>query len=55
MTTGMGHANAAASLMAVLYTGRFHLKKSCFIIAGIAGIDPAQGEHQTAIEAGVPE
>jgi purine nucleoside permease len=43
MTTGMGHANAAASLMAVLYSGLFDLKKAYFIIAGIAGIDPAQG------------
>jgi purine nucleoside permease len=43
MTTGMGHANAAASLMAVEFSGLFDLKKTYFIIAGIAGIDPAQG------------
>ena len=43
MTTGMGHANAAASLMAVLYSGRFDLRQTYFLIAGIAGIDPAQG------------
>ncbi len=43
MTTGMGHANAAASIMAVAYSGLFDLKKTYFIIAGIAGIDPAQG------------
>jgi purine nucleoside permease len=43
MTTGMGHANAAASLMAVQYSGLFDLQKTYFIIAGIAGIDPAQG------------
>jgi len=43
LTTGMGHANAAASLMAVQYSGLFDLRKTYFIIAGIAGIDPAQG------------
>jgi len=43
MTTGMGHANAAASIMAVQYSGLFDLRKAYFIIAGIAGIDPAQG------------
>lgn len=43
MTTGMGHANAAASLMAVLYSGAFDLRKTYFLIAGIAGIDPLRG------------
>jgi len=43
MTTGMGHANAAASLMAVLYSGQFDLKQTYFIVAGIAGIDPERG------------
>jgi len=43
MTTGMGHANAAASLMAVLYSGLFDLHQSYFLVAGIAGIDPARG------------
>ncbi len=43
MTTGMGHANAAASLMAVIYSGRFDLRKTYFLIAGIAGIDPHEG------------
>jgi len=43
MTTGMGHANAAASLMAVLYSGLFDLRRTYFLIAGIAGIDPGQG------------
>jgi purine nucleoside permease len=43
MTTGMGHANAAASMMAVLYSGLFDLRRSYFLIAGIAGIDPARG------------
>ncbi|HEY4975244.1 MAG TPA: hypothetical protein VII41_16640, partial [Steroidobacteraceae bacterium] len=43
MTTGMGHANAAASIMAVLYSGQFDLHQTYFLIAGIAGIDPARG------------
>jgi purine nucleoside permease len=48
MTTGMGHANAAASLMAVLYSGEFDFRKAYVLIAGIAGIDPAQGTIGTA-------
>jgi purine nucleoside permease len=43
MTTGMGHANAAASLMAVIYSGLFDLRRTYFIVAGIAGIDPERG------------
>lgn len=48
MTTGMGHANAAASLMAVLFSSAFDLRKAYFLIAGIAGIDPARGTIGTA-------
>lgn len=43
LTTGMGHANAAASIMAVLYSGQFDLHRTYFLIAGIAGIDPLRG------------
>ncbi|RKP45288.1 purine-nucleoside phosphorylase [Trinickia fusca] len=43
MTTGMGHANAAASTMALTFSPRFDLRHTYFMIAGIAGIDPAQG------------
>jgi purine nucleoside permease len=43
MTTGMGHANAAASTMAVIYSGLFDLRKTYFLVAGIAGIDPLRG------------
>lgn len=43
MTTGMGHANSAASMMAVIYGGKFDLRQTYFIVAGIAGIDPARG------------
>ena len=43
MTTGMGYANAASSIAAVVYSGRFDLAKTYFVIAGIAGVDPGQG------------
>jgi len=43
LTTGMGHANAAASVTALLHSGRFDLRQTYVLVAGIAGIDPAQG------------
>jgi purine nucleoside permease len=43
MTTGMGHANAAASIMALTFSGLFDLRKTYFVVAGIAGIDPERG------------
>ena len=43
MTTSMGHANAAASMMAVLLSGQFDLRRTYFIVAGIAGMDPLRG------------
>ena len=43
MTTAMGYANAASSVSAVLYSGLFDLEKSYILIAGIAGVDPADG------------
>jgi purine nucleoside permease len=43
MTTGMGHANAAASIAALVFSGRFDLHHTYFLIAGIAGIDPKLG------------
>ncbi len=43
MTTDMGHANAAASLTALIFSGKFDLRQTYFLIAGIAGIDPAHG------------
>jgi purine nucleoside permease len=48
MTTGMGHANAAASVMAVAYSGLFDLRKAYFLIAGVAGIDPDRGSIGSA-------
>jgi purine nucleoside permease len=41
--TGMGHANAAASISALVYSGLFDLSQTYFMVAGIAGIDPSQG------------
>src|SRR5580692_1511950 len=32
MTTGMGHANAAASLTALIYSGQFDLRRTYFLI-----------------------
>ncbi|MBS9722316.1 purine nucleoside permease [Tianweitania sp. BSSL-BM11] len=43
MTTAMGFANAASSVSALIYSGKFDLKNSYIIIAGIAGIDPSDG------------
>ncbi|SDI25441.1 purine-nucleoside phosphorylase [Paraburkholderia phenazinium] len=43
MTTGMGHANAAASIMALTFSPRFDLRHTYFMVAGIAGIDPQRG------------
>jgi purine nucleoside permease len=43
MTTNMGHANAAASTMALVLSDRFDLSHAYFIVTGIAGIDPNLG------------
>jgi purine nucleoside permease len=43
MTTGMGYANAASSVAALVFGGQFDLTKTYFLIAGIAGVDPAEG------------
>ena len=43
VTTGMGHANAAASIMALALSDRFDLRRTYFLIAGIAGINPLRG------------
>ena len=48
MTTGMGHASAAASMTALIYSGQFDLRRTYFLIAGIAGIDPGHGTIGTA-------
>lgn len=43
VTTGMGHANAATSMMALLFSPKFDLRDTYFLVAGIAGIDPQRG------------
>jgi purine nucleoside permease len=43
MTTGMGYANAASSIAALVFSGELDLGKTYFLIAGIAGVDPAKG------------
>ena len=48
MVAGMGHANVAASTTALTLDPRFDLRKTYFLIAGIAGIDPARGTTGTA-------
>lgn len=42
-TIGMGFANAAASIAALIYSGRFDLRRTYWLVSGIAGIDPAAG------------
>jgi purine nucleoside permease len=48
LTTDMGKANASASIAAMVLSGRFDLKQTYFLVAGIAGVDPAQGTIGTA-------
>ena len=48
LTAGMGHANAAASTLAVALDPQFDLRRTYFLVAGIAGIDPARGTLGTA-------
>ena len=43
MTTDMGHANAAASIMALTLSNAFDLRRAYFLVMGVAGIDPMQG------------
>lgn len=43
VVTGMGNSNAAATIMALGLDPRFDLRKSYWVVAGIAGIDPADG------------
>src|SRR5689334_27701 len=43
MVTGMGQTNAAASTLALALSPKFDLRKSYFLIAGIAGINPKHG------------
>ncbi|MEN9868575.1 MAG: hypothetical protein RL748_4165 [Pseudomonadota bacterium] len=48
LQAGMGHANAAASTMALTLDPQFDLRQTYFMVAGVAGIDPAMGTIGTA-------
>lgn len=48
MVTGMGQTNAAASTLALSLSSQFDLRKTYFVVAGIAGINPHQGTIGTA-------
>ena len=43
VSTGMGHANSAASLAALAFGGVFDLRAAYVLVCGIAGVDPLQG------------
>jgi len=43
VTTDIGYANAASSLGAIIFGDQFNLEKTYFLIAGIGGVDPADG------------
>lgn len=43
LVTGMGQTNAAASTLALALSPKFDLRKSYFLVAGIAGINPKYG------------
>jgi len=43
VTTGVGKANAAASVAAVVFSGAFDLSRAYFLVCGVAGIDPGHG------------
>jgi purine nucleoside permease len=47
--TGVGNTNAAASVMALGLDPRFDLRQSYWVVAGIAGIDPADGSLASAV------
>src|SRR6476469_5866542 len=48
IVTGIGTAKAAASIMALGLDQRFDLRKAYWLVAGIAGIDPADGSLGSA-------
>lgn len=49
IVTGVGNTNAAASVMALGLDPRFDLRQSYWLVAGIAGIDPADGSIGSAV------
>lgn len=48
VTTAMGYANAASSIAALVYSHKLDLSQTYFLIAGIAGVDPADGTTGSA-------
>lgn len=48
VTTTMGYANAASSIAALVFSDKLDLSKTYFLIAGIAGVDPADGTTGSA-------
>lgn len=49
IVTGVGNTNAAASIMAFGCDPRFDLRQTYWLVAGIAGIDPADGSIGSAV------
>src|SRR3954470_18749532 len=49
IVTGMGNTNATASIMALGLDPRFDLSKSYWLVAGIAGLDPADAGVGSAV------
>ena len=49
MTTSMGYANAATSVAAVIFSGKFELSKTYFLVAGIGGVDPSDATLGSAL------
>lgn len=49
IVTGMGNSNAATSIMALGLDPRFDLSKSYWLVAGIAGLDPADASVGSAV------
>ena len=49
IVTGMGTPRAAASIMGLGMDPRFDLRKAYWLVAGIAGIDPADGTLGSAV------
>ena len=49
LVTGVGNTNAAASIMALCCDPRFDLRQSYWLVAGIAGVDPADASLGSAV------
>lgn len=49
IVTGVGNTNAAATIMALGLDPRFDLSKSYWLVAGIAGLDPADASVGSAV------